>query len=92
MAQDVDDVLKVNHNPTSEEEKELFKENQKFMCSIFERTLQTDQGKVLVWQYESTYNSQAIYEYLSEYCEEHAKAALDSSSLLACITTARIDE
>ena len=35
MAQDTDDVLDVNCNPISEDDKELFKEKQKFMYSIF---------------------------------------------------------
>ena len=43
-------------------------------------------------QYESEYDSQAIYKHLSAYYEKNAKAALDSSSLLAYITTDRIDE
>ena len=46
----------------------------------------------MVRQHESTYESQSIYKHLSACCEENAKAALDSSSLLACITAARIDE
>ena len=62
------------------------------MCSIFGRTLLADQGKALVRQYESTYDSQTIYKHLSAYYEENAKEALDSSSLLAYATAARIDE
>ena len=47
MAQDVDDVLNADFNPTSEDDKDLFKEKQKFMRSFFERTLQTD--LLMIW-------------------------------------------
>ena len=39
MTQDIDEVLSVNHSPISEEDKELFKEKQKFMCSVFAKKL-----------------------------------------------------
>ena len=47
MAQDADDVLNKDCNPVSVEEKDLFQEKKKFMCSVFERTLLVDQGKAL---------------------------------------------
>ena len=59
---------------------------------VFERTLQTDQGKALIRLHESTYDLQSSYKELSKYCKKNAKAALDSSALLACITTARVDK
>ena len=92
MAQDIDDVLNVDYNSTTTEDINLFKEKKKFMHSVFKRTLLTDQGKALVRQYESACDSQAIYKHLSACYEKNAKAALDSSLLLACATTARIDE
>ena len=92
MSQDVDDVLNKDYAPTTPEDADLFQEKKKFMHSVFERTLLTDQGKALVRQHESAYDSQITYKHLSACYEENAKAALDSSSLLAYITTARIDE
>ena len=62
------------------------------MCSVFVKTILTDQGKALVRQHESTHDSQSMHKHLSECYEENAKAALDSSSLLANTTTARIDK
>ena len=50
MAQDVDEVLYVNYNLTSVKYKDLFQEEQKFMNSVFERNLRTDQGNALVRQ------------------------------------------
>ena len=92
MAQDVDDVLNKDYAPTTPEDADLFQEKKKFMYSVFERTLLTDQGKALVRQHESAYDSQITHKHLSACYEENVKAALDSSSLLAYITTARIDE
>ena len=60
MAQDVFEVLDVNFAPASNEDTELFTEKQKFMCSVFERTLQTDQGKAFFRQYETTCDAQII--------------------------------
>ena len=85
-------MLNKDYNPTTTKDIDLFLEKKKCMHSVFERTLLTDQGKASVRQYESTYDSQIICKHLSAYYEENAKAALDSSSLLACITAARIDE
>lgn len=92
MAQDVDDVLNKDYAPTTPEDAYLFQEKKKFMHSVFERTLLTDQGKALVRQQESTCDSQIAHKHLSAHYEENIKAALDSSSLLAYITTAKIDE
>ena len=92
MTQDAAKVLDVTRAPNTEEEKDLFKEKLKFMCSVFERTLQTNQGKALAMLHKSTYDSQSMHKELSEYCKKNTKAALDSSALLACIRTARVDE
>ena len=56
MAQDAAEVLDVACQSTTEEEKDIFTQKKKFTHSVFERTSQTDQGKVLVRQYESTFN------------------------------------
>ena len=60
MAQHAAEVLDIAHQPTTEEEKDLFAEKKKFMHLVFERTLQTDQSKALMRQHESTFDSQSI--------------------------------
>ena len=92
MTQDEAEVLDVTCTPNTEEEKDLYEEKHKFMCLVFKRTLQTDQGEALMRLHESAYDLQSSYAELSEHCEKNDKAALDSSVLLACITTARVDE
>ena len=57
MAQDKDDVLNADYNPATTEGIDLFRENKKFMHSVFERTLLADKGKALVCQYESEHDS-----------------------------------
>lgn len=57
IAQDADDVLDKDCNPISNEDKDLFQEKKKFMCSVFEQALLADQGKALVRQWKSTYDS-----------------------------------
>ena len=92
MARDIDDVLNKDYNPTAPKDIDLFREKKKLMHSVFARTLLADQGKALVRQYEPTYDFQVICKHLSAYYEDNPNAASDPSSLLACITTARIDE
>ena len=41
-AQNVDEVLDPSYSPSTAEEQSLFNEKQKFMCSVFSTTLQTD--------------------------------------------------
>ena len=62
------------------------------MCSVFERTLSIDQGKALVHANESSFDTQAMYKSLSKCYEKDTKASLDSSTLLAYMTTANTDE
>jgi hypothetical protein len=59
--QDVDDVLDPNYKPKSTEDIELFQEKQKYMYSVFERILQTDEGKVIVRSHDADRNAQLIY-------------------------------
>ena len=70
MAQDVFEVLDVNFVPASNEDAELFTEKQKFMCSVFERTLQTDQGKASVRQHGTAHDDQIIYKILANFTKK----------------------
>ena len=50
-AQDVDDVLNPDYVPHPGQES-LFEAKQNYLYTTFERILQTDKGKSLVWTYE----------------------------------------
>jgi hypothetical protein len=91
-AQDVDSVLDPAYIPSSEDEKLLFDEKQKYMYAVFECTLLTDYGKSLVRQYASTFDAQAIYSSLAIYALQSTKAAISSSTLLSYITSARLGD
>ena len=74
----------------SAEEQALFIEKQKFMYSVFERTLQTDQGKSLVRDHEYNFDAQRVFRDIAAHAERSTKSNLESSALLAYITSARI--
>jgi hypothetical protein len=59
--QDVDNILDPCYRPTTAEDIALFAEKQKYMYSVFERTLQTDEGKVIVRSHDSNRDAHLIY-------------------------------
>ena len=65
-AQEVKEVL-TNYVPITNKDKELFKEKQKFMHSVFDRILLTGKGKAFIQQCENDFNAQAIYSKLVSY-------------------------
>ena len=91
-AQDIDVVLDPSYIPTSQDERQLFLEQQKFMYAVFEKTLLTDKGKALVRTYQHTFDAQSIYRELSAYAMHSTKAALQASSLLSHITTVTLGD
>ena len=58
----VDKVLDIKHIPIDLDEIELFEKYLNFMCSVFERTLLTNQGESIVMADETDYNTQSAYE------------------------------
>jgi hypothetical protein len=91
-AQNVEDILDSTYIPSNQDEADLFTEKKKFMYAVFERTLQTDQGKAFVRAHEYDFDAQAIYKDLVEYSIKSTKASLDSARTLAYITTARLGD
>jgi hypothetical protein len=91
-AQDVSNVLDPKYTPTDPTEIALFQEQKKYMYAAFERHLQTDKGKALVRAHHANADAQAIYKELSEYALQSTKASLDSATLLAYITSAKLGD
>ena len=60
-AQDVAEVLNPSYNPTSEQEKQLFKAKNAFMYSVFVSTLITAKSRKHVRKYQKDMNAQALY-------------------------------
>jgi hypothetical protein len=90
--QDVDDILDPSYVPTTVEDIELFAEKQKYMYSVLERILQTDEGKVIVRSHDNDRNAQLIYKEFLHVMTESAEAMIDSGELLACLTSVRITD
>jgi hypothetical protein len=91
-AQDVSNVLDHNYTPTDPTKIALFQEQKKYMYAAFEPHLRTDKGKALVGAHHTNADVQAIYKELSQYALQSAKASLDSASLLAYITLAKLGD
>jgi hypothetical protein len=91
-AQDVSNVLDPNYALTDPTDIALFQEQKKYMCAVFERHLQTDKGKALVRMHYTNADAQAIYMELSQYALKSTKTSLDSATLLAYITSAKLGD
>ena len=91
-AQDVHEILDASYVPVSGDDKQLFAMKQEFMYAVFERTLQTDMGKAFVRRHEADFDAQTIYKSLLEYSLQSTKAFLDTSKILAYITSARLGD
>jgi hypothetical protein len=92
QAQDVAEVLDPTYIPVTPEEKALFKEKQKYWFAVFVRTLQTDQGKAYVREFENELDAQSIYRCICEYALKSTKAAISASDILTYITSCKLGE
>ena len=64
----------------------LFSEKQKFMCSIFSTTLQTDRGKKFVREHEDDFDAQMVYKKLHGFYTTSVEARVSASDMLSYIT------
>ena len=90
--QGVEKVLDGSYKPRTQEEKELFEEQQKFMFAVFESTLQTDIGKKAVRDNFDKSDAQAIYQTIKKHAEQSTSAELNAFQLLSYLTTARLGD
>ena len=89
--QDVAEVLNPDYRPATEDDVNLFREKQKFMHAVFDKTLQTDRGKKHVRENEGGYNSQSFYQKLNAFYTESTNARVSTSTALRYITSAKIE-
>ena len=80
--QDVDDVLDPTYIPNTPEDHALFAEKQKYMYSVLERILQTDEGKVIVHSHDADRDAQLIYGEFLQVRTQSTEATMDSGELL----------
>jgi hypothetical protein len=88
--QDDDDVLNPCYVPNTAEDIVLFDEKQKYMYSVLERILQTDEGKVIVRSHDADRNAQSIYAEFLQVMTQSTEAMMDSGELLSYLTTTKI--
>jgi small nuclear ribonucleoprotein (snRNP)-like protein len=89
-AQGVDDALDEAYVPSTDEEKDLFQEKQKYLYAVLEGKVKTDRGKLIVRKYDQTYDARAVYLELSEHHTKSTKAAMSAAALLSYITSERL--
>ncbi len=89
-AQNVDKVLDPTYSPTSQAEKDLLEDMNKYMFAVLDSTVLTDQGKSFIREHDSDFNAQEVYKKLLEHHTKSTKASMTSSQLLSYITSARL--
>ena len=89
-AQDVYNVLDAHYKPNTQEEKELFMEQKKYVYAVLESKLLTDVGKSLVREHEKDFDAQSVYIKLQAHHLKSTKAMINSSKILSYITSVRL--
>jgi hypothetical protein len=78
--------------PNTAEDIALFDKKQKYMYSVLEQILQTDEGKVIVRSHNADRNAQSIYAEFLQVMMQSTEAMMDSGELLLYLTTAKISD
>jgi hypothetical protein len=91
-AQDVSEVLDPSYVPVTQDDMNLFAEKQKFLYAVLETKVLTDRGKSIIRDHEEDFNAQQVYKKLKEYHLTSTKAMIESSSILAYITSSKLGE
>jgi hypothetical protein len=91
-AQDLSEILDSNFVPATPETTELFVEKQKFLFALFNKVLLTDQGRLLVRQYASTFDAQKVFHELTVYANTSTMAAQEAADLLTYIMSSKFGD
>jgi len=89
-AQDIAEILSPSHVPVTQDDKDLFKEKQKYMFAVSDCTLLTDTDKALVCEHKNDFDTQKVYAEIVKFYLKSTKASLDSSNLLSYITSVHL--
>lgn len=89
-AQCVEPVLDPAYVPLSQDDKELFMEQQKYMMAVFNTCIQTDFGKGLIRKFEGTHDAQKLFAELELRAKSSTSAIITAAELLSYITTATL--
>jgi hypothetical protein len=91
-AQDLSEVLDSTYVPTTPEDIGLFAEKQKFLYAVLESKVMTDRGKSIIRDHEEDFDAQKVYQKLKEHHLTSTKAMIESSTILAYITSAKLGD
>lgn len=86
-AQDVYNVLNASYKPMTQEEMDLFAEQQKYVYAVLESKVLTDVGKSFVREHEKDYDAQSVYKKLHDHHLKSTKAMIESGSIISYITS-----
>ena len=76
-------MLNPNYLPATDDDVNLFRENQKLMRAVFDKTLQTDRGKTHSREHEGDCNVQSAYQKLNSFCTESTNARASAPTALS---------
>lgn len=91
-AQKLDNILDSNYKPVTNEEKQLFDDQQKFLYDVFQRNIQTDQGRAYVREHETDYDAQTIWVKMKLHALTLTRATISSGVYLSYITSTKIGD
>ena len=91
-AQGVETVFDHAYVPITSDDIALFKEKQKFVLSVFERSLQTQNGKSIVRKHREDGDAQKTWKEVCDVYEQSIHASVNAADLLEYITTARLGD
>ena len=90
-AQDLSNIINPNYKPNTTVENNLFRLQQDFMYTVFQRVLTTDDTKRIVRKHEKTRDAQQIFTDLVKYTNDSPDADILVTELVTQLTTDRLD-
>ena len=90
-AQDLSNIINANYKPNTPSEVALFRLQQDFMYTVFQRVLTTDDTKRIVRRHEATRNAQEIFADLVKYTNDSPDADILVTELVSQLTGDRLD-
>jgi hypothetical protein len=84
--------LRNTYIPVIQDEINLFAEKQKFLYAVLETKVLTERGKAIIRDHEHDINTQKFYQKLKAHNLTSTKAMIESSTILAYITSAKLGD
>ena len=89
-SQRLTNILNPDYKPTTVDEKELFKRQNQYMISVFDKKLQTDQAKETMRMHKNAeYQAQLVLRDIKKYGEESTTASIASSKIMEYLVSAK---